>query len=252
MTSVVAMPYCTFLDDRGRHVPAVDASEMREVDRVAVSETGPNLFQMMENAGRNLAELVMETFPTDWAERQIVVLAGTGGNGGGGVTCGRHLMNHGGKITAVVTDENRMGNVAKQQLALFRAAGGAVAPSPPADVGLVIDAVIGYSLSGAPHGRALDLIAYANTQDAPVLSLDVPSGLNATTEETPGAAVDANATMTLALPKIGLCSSLAGDLVLADIGIPALTYRRVGRPEAAAVFDGRYRVPLQRNLSPDD
>ncbi|NND02976.1 MAG: NAD(P)H-hydrate epimerase, partial [Acidimicrobiia bacterium] len=240
------MPYCTFSDDRGRHVPAVDASEMKEVDRVAISDTGPNLFQMMENAGRNLAELVIETFPSDWAERHIVVLAGTGGNGGGGVTAGRHLTNHGGRVTVVVTDEARMGNVAKQQLAIYRAAGGAVALKPPSEPGLVIDAVIGYSLSGAPRGRALELIAYTYAHATPVLSLDVPSGLNATTEETPGSVVQANATMTLALPKIGLCSSLAGDIVLADIGIPALTYRKIGRPAAAAVFDGRYRVPLQR------
>ena len=225
---------------------------MREVDRVAVAETGPNLFQMMENAGRNLAELVVETFPSDWSQRNIVILAGTGGNGGGGVTAGRHLMNHGGRVTVVVTDEGRMGAVAGQQLDVFRAAGGAVEPQLPGGPDLVIDAVIGYSLSGAPSGRALDFIAFANSQQAPVLSLDIPSGLNATTEETPGDAVQANATMTLALPKIGLCSSLAGDLVLADIGLPALVYRRVGRPEAAAVFDGRYRVPLQRNLNPDD
>jgi len=246
------MPFCTFFDDRGRHVPAVDASEMREVDRVAISETGPNLFQMMENAGRNLAEMVRDTFTSDWSERDIVVLAGTGGNGGGGVTAGRHLVNHGGRVTVVVTNEGRMGKVARHQLKIFRAAGGVVAAEPPDDAGLVIDALIGYSLAGAPSGRALDLILYAGAQRAPVLSLDIPSGLNATTEETPGAVIQANATMTLALPKIGLCSWLAGDLVLADIGIPALTYRQVGRPEAAAVFDGRYRVPLQRNLQPDD
>jgi NAD(P)H-hydrate epimerase len=225
---------------------------MLEVDGVAVTDTGPNLFQMMENAGRNLAEMVMETFPADWAEREIVVLAGTGGNGGGGVTAARHLTNHGGRVTVILTDESRMGTVPREQLAVFRAAGGTAAPDPPSAPGLVIDAVIGYSLAGAPHGRAHELIAYANAQPAPVLSLDVPSGLNSTTEETPGAAVQANATMTLALPKIGLCSHLAGDLVLADIGIPALTYRKVGRPEAAAVFDGRYRVPLQRILESND
>ncbi len=225
---------------------------MKEVDRIAVTDTGPNLYQMMENAGRNLAEMVVETFPTDWSERHIVVLAGTGGNGGGGVTAGRHLVNHGGRVTVVVTDESRMGAVSGQQLQIFRAAGGAVLAEPPERAELVIDAVIGYSLGGAPRARAFDLISYANAQPAPVLSLDIPSGLNATTEETPGAAVQANATMTLALPKIGLCSTLAGDLVLADIGIPAHTYRRVGRPEAAAVFDGRYRVPLERNLNPDD
>lgn len=244
------MPYCTFVDDLGRHVPAVDASEMREVDRIAINETGPNLYQMMENAGRNLAEMIRETFPADWADRDIVVLAGTGGNGGGGITAGRHLANHGARVIAVLTDETRMAAVAKHQLEIFRAAGGAVAAEPPQSTSLVIDAIIGYGLKGAPRGRWARFVEYANTADAPTVSLDVPSGLNATTEETPGAVIKANATMTLALPKIGLCAATAGDLVLADIGIPAMTYRMLGRPEAAAVFDGRYRVPLERSLEP--
>ena len=85
-----------------------------------------------------------------------------------------------------------------------------------------------------------------------MLSLDVPSGLDASTGLAPGAAVQATATMTLALPKHGLISELAGDLILADIGIPSEVYRRLGRPEGGAVFDGRYRVPLRRNLSADD
>lgn len=246
------MPYCTFEDDRGRHVPAVDASEMRDVDRIAINETGPNLHQMMENAGRNLAEMVRDTLGSGWHSASIVVLAGTGGNGGGGLTAGRHLMNHGGNVTAVVTDAGRMRPVAGAQLELFRNAGGSVVPEPPRRVDFIVDAVIGYTLRGAPRGRALAMIEYANAAGAPILALDLPSGLNATTEETPGAVVMANATMTLALPKIGLCSSVAGELVVADIGIPAATYRRLGRPEAAAVFDGRYRVPLQRNLSPND
>lgn len=243
------MPYCTFVDDRGRQVPAVDMAEMREVDRIAINETGPNLYQMMENAGRNLAELIRETFGENWAELDIVVLAGTGGNGGGGVTAGRHLMNHGGRVSAVITNEERMGRVSSDQLSLFRNAGGVVVSNLPERADLIIDAVLGYSLEGAPRDAAFEFIEYANQRDAPVLSLDIPSGLHATTEETPGVVVSANATMTLALPKLGLCSALAGDLVLADIGIPAATYRVLGRPEAAAVYDGRYRVPLERNLA---
>jgi len=67
--------------------------KMREVDRVAMDETGPNLFQMMENAGRNLAELAFEKIGEGWRNAKIVVLAGTGGNGGGGICAARHLAN---------------------------------------------------------------------------------------------------------------------------------------------------------------
>jgi hypothetical protein len=65
-------------------VPAVTAEQMREVDRVAMQETGPNLFQMMENAGRNLAALSMELLGNGWQQASYLVLAGSGGNGGGG------------------------------------------------------------------------------------------------------------------------------------------------------------------------
>ena len=69
-------------------VPAVTAAQMREVDRVAVEETGPNLYQMMEHAGRSLALTALEMATDDGP---IVVLAGTGGNGGGGLAAARHL-----------------------------------------------------------------------------------------------------------------------------------------------------------------
>ena len=242
---------CTFTGDRGNDVAAVDAAEMLEVDRMAIEETGPNLYQMMENAGRNLALEAQAMLGDGWQAAAIVVLAGTGGNGGGGITAGRHLQNHGGSIAVVVTDESRLGAVPAQQLALFRHAGGEVLEDLPQQAALIIDAIIGYSLQGEPRGRALDLIRWANEHPAPVLALDTPSGIDATTGAAPGAAIAATRTLTLALPKHGLCNALAGEIVLADIGIPREVYVRLGRPEAGSVFDGRYRVPLQRNLATD-
>lgn len=223
---------------------------MLEVDRIAIEETGPNLFQMMENAGRNLALVAQSMLGDDWAQSPVVVLAGTGGNGGGGLTAGRHLLNHGGVVSAVITDVGRLGEVPAQQLEIFRYAGGTVVAMPPEKAALIIDAIIGYSLLGPPRGSARALIDWANAAPAPVLSLDVPSGVDATTGQASGAAITAAVTMTLALPKPGLCADQAGELILADIGIPGEVYRRLGRPEAAQVFTGRYRVPLRRNLQP--
>ena len=68
----------------GLVVPAITTQQMREVDRVAVQGAGPNLYQMMENAGRNLASLCVELLGDRWASVPVLVLAGTGGNGGGG------------------------------------------------------------------------------------------------------------------------------------------------------------------------
>ena len=71
----------SFVTDAGVEVPAVTTAQMREIDRVAIEEVGPNLYQMMENAGRNLALTVTEQLGDDWSSVPIVVLAGTGGNG---------------------------------------------------------------------------------------------------------------------------------------------------------------------------
>src|SRR5262252_6871963 len=81
--------------DSGIEVPVVTTEQMREIDRIAVDETGPNLFQMMENAGRNLALQAMEVLGAKWSRASMIVLAGGGGNGGGGICAARHLANRG-------------------------------------------------------------------------------------------------------------------------------------------------------------
>ncbi len=92
---------------------------------------------------------------------------------------------------------------------------------------VVVDALIGYSLRGAPRGRVADLIHLCNQHAAQVLSLDVPSGLDATTGKAPGQVVRPDRTLTLALPKTGL-RALRGEIYLADIGIPPEVYQRLG------------------------
>ena len=67
-----------FPTDTDTEVPALTSSQMREVDRIAMRETGPNLFQIMENADRSLAEMALERLCGDWQKARVVVLAGTG------------------------------------------------------------------------------------------------------------------------------------------------------------------------------
>jgi NAD(P)H-hydrate epimerase len=97
----------------------------------------------------------------------------------------------------------------------------------PERADLVIDALIGYSLRGNPSGRTADLINWANQQGRPVLSLDVPSGLDAKTGTPSNPCVSAAATMTIALPKLGLRHVQVGDLYVADISVPAAVYRQL-------------------------
>ena len=167
---------------------------------------------------------------------RVVVLAGAGGNGGGGIACARHLHNRGFDV-AIVLDRAAaaLTGAPAAQLAILAAAG--LAPADPGEApGLVVDALIGYSLAGAPRGRTAELIELCNTSARRVLSLDVPSGLNATTGEAPGAVIRPDRTLTLALPKTGL-ARVPGDLYLADIGIPPEVYVQLGI--ALAPFFGR-------------
>jgi len=96
----------------------------------------------------------------------------------------------------------------------------------PAD--LIIDTLLGYSLEGAPRGGPAQLISEANEHDAPVLSLDLPSGVEATAGTVHTPTIRADATLTLALPKEGLRAPEAvpyvGELYLGDIGVPPVLY----------------------------
>jgi NAD(P)H-hydrate epimerase len=235
-----------FRTDRGVVVPAVTTEQMREVDRIAMEETGPNLYQMMENAGRNLATVALEMLGDRGIEARILVLAGSGGNGGGGICAARHLANRGVATVLCMAEPQRLSEIAKWQHQVFSGTRGkavSVSNLTGQKFDLIVDALIGYSLKGAPSGAYADLIGWANSTETKILSLDVPSGLDSTTGAIPGLVIRAEATVTLALPKIGLIFGDAGRLLLGDIGIPFETYRRLNLGYFSP-FGSRYVVPL--------
>ena len=237
-----------FVTEFGVDVPAVTTEQMRELDRIAVEETGPNLFQMMENAGRTLAQMTIDMLGRPWQAAQITVLAGPGGNGGGGICAARHLANRRARVDLVLSDPDRLRDVPAQQRKIFhQTPGREIEWSRLAEqrADLIVDALIGYGLTGAPRGVAADLIRWANDSGAPILALDVPSGVDATTGEAPGVAIRPRRTMTLALPKTGLFPAAAGDLFLADIGIPEGAYRRVAATYIPS-FEDRFWISLIR------
>jgi len=205
-------------------VPALTTEQMRAVDRAMIEDLHIELVQMMENAGRNLAELAITRFsPTS-----VTVLAGPGGNGGGGLVAARHLANRGSQVQVVLSEPDRLTPVPAHQADILARMGITIASrAPTAD--LVIDALIGYSLRGDPAGTAAQLITWANDQAAPILALDTPSGLDLTTGAAGAPAIWATATLTLALPKVGLLDApTVGELYLADISVPPLVYQRMG------------------------
>lgn len=222
-------------------VPSLTADQMREVDRVMIEELHITLVQMMENAGRSLAELAIRRFDP----AAVLVLAGPGGNGGGGLVAARHLANRGCAVHVVLaTTRERLREVPAHQLDILERMGVRTAPEPVA-ADLIVDAMLGYSLQGEPRGRAAELIRWANISSAPVLSLDCPSGLDVTTGRAADPCVQATATMTLALPKVGLLSSSeTGDLYLADISVPAAVYRDLGLEVPHGLFAADSVLPV--------
>ena len=231
------MDETVFRTAEGRTVPAVTAAEMRAHDRVAVGTFGIEVLQMMEHAGRALAEAVREH-----GDGPVTVLAGNGGNGGGGLCCARHLANRGVDVRVVLDRApEALSGPSAHHHATLAAMDCPVAVGPASvDTPLVVDALVGYGLAGPLSGTAAELARAANEAATTVVSLDVPSGLDATTGERPGEAVEHAAVVTLALPKTGL-RAVDADLVLADIGLPAGVYRELDIPPFA--FDG-YRVAL--------
>lgn len=215
-------------------IPFITTRQMVEVDRLMIEEYGIQLIQMMENAGSKLAELSRQVLGGDVREKPIGVLCGGGNNGGGGMVAARHLHNWGADIALkVFSQRGKLKNVPSHQIQILERMG--IFDVDAIDfnsVSLVIDAMIGYGLTGDPRGSIADWIRKVNDSDRPVLSLDTPSGLNATTGIPGSPCIRATATMTLALPKIGLGTPeslpYVGELYLADISVPPGLYNRIG------------------------
>jgi NAD(P)H-hydrate epimerase len=203
--------------------------QMREVDRLMIEEWHINLVQMMENAGRNLAELTKVLLGGSLKEKQVVVLCGQGNNGGGGMAAARHLHNWGIQVSvALIGSPDQLKPVPAQQWQSIEKLGIIEQNPDLTTANLIIDAMIGYGLVGDPRPPISDWINKANYSKVDILSLDAPSGLNTTSGLSSDCCIKAKATMTLAMPKTGLLTEngkkCVGELYLADISVPPELY----------------------------
>ncbi len=205
-------------------VPWLTVEQMVEADRLAIEEFDISLLQMMEHAGSSLAELTHHLFP----DGAVTVLTGGGNNGGGGLCAARHLVNRGRAVTVVLATE-RLGPAPTHHLGTLREMGVVPAAEPLEDAAVVVDAMVGYGLTGGLRGRAAELAAWSSGRS--VVSLDFPSGHGG-----PGAVL-ADATLTLALPKEGLRS--LDPVYLADLGLPGALWARMGLVVGPVFADGR-------------
>lgn len=214
--------------------PVIDTEQMIEVDRLMLETYHIELIQMMENAGRCLAIVAKDHFfEGSVANKHCIILAGTGGNGGGALVCARRLANWGAQVEVFVTAaKEKMTPIPAHQATILENMGVSINfgqnITPKKATHLIIDGIIGYSIAGDPYGIPKSFIDWANQQSTPVLSLDTPSGLDLTSGTIHHPTIKANATLTLALPKKGLFSKevipIRGELFLGDISVPPNLY----------------------------
>jgi NAD(P)H-hydrate epimerase len=186
--------------------PLYDAEGIRAVDRWAIEEQGIPGADLMEAAGRSLAEAVAELAP----QGPVRIVCGKGNNGGDGHVAARHLAGMGFEVEAVDLWSDR----APEELDAWLAGSGAV-----------VDAIFGTGFEGAPREPAAGAIEAINRCGAPVVACDIASGVDASSGEVEGVAVEADLTVSFHGAKLGQRVAPGkwhtGELRVVPIGIPA-------------------------------
>ncbi len=202
--------------------PLYDAEGMRAVDAWAIEEMGVPSLELMEAAGRSVAEVVGELHP----EGPVRVVCGKGNNGGDGLVAARYLAEAGFEVEALLLwPSEQLSGDAAANLNRFRAeqVGGDLAPRL-AGSGAVVDAIFGTGFAGAARDPAAAAIAAINACGAPVVACDIASGVDASSGELEGAAVQADLTVSFHAAKIGHRVApgkwRTGELRVASIGVP--------------------------------
>ena len=213
----------------------VTANQMQELDRRTITECGISGIVLMEHAGRGAAELLVRSFP-EARRGSIAILAGGGNNGGDGFVIARHLKKWGMQVKVYLFSSiDEVQGDAATNLQIWLAMGGELVEvvfkgdfagikKECAKAGLIVDAIFGTGLHSKVKGFLKDTFSFINTLSQPVMAVDIPSGLDATTGKVLGEAIRADLTVTLGLAKIGQVIepgiSYVGQLEVIDIGIP--------------------------------
>ncbi len=214
--------------------------EVRAIDSWAINTLGIPGVVLMENAGHSCAELIKEKL-ADITRPKVCIFCGTGNNGGDGYVIARHLLNSGFAVTVVVCGSPGAGKKikgdAKINLDILERMGQAVellslddgdipgrVESFAAGADMLVDSIFGTGLSGQLSDKYKQLIESINSQDCPILAVDIPSGLDCDTGEPLGAAVRATYTVTFVAVKKGFASSsgaadYTGEVFVASIGV---------------------------------
>ena len=238
------------------------AVQMQAVDRQTIDEIGIPGVVLMENAGRGVADEIEQRFASADSPRALI-MAGKGNNGGDGYVIARHLLDYGWTVQVLVLAERDAikGDAAVHLMALENCKGrvdfvadeeallGALAGV--GDLTVLVDALFGTGLTKPVQGVNLKAIEWLNQQSSPVVAVDIPSGIDASTGRVMGTAVNAALTVSFAFPKVGQVSypgaGLAGELVVTNIGIPTQVSGQVSTDYLLVDADEARRLLPVRN-----
>ncbi|KAJ5328359.1 hypothetical protein MYU51_003719 [Penicillium brevicompactum] len=264
------------LTTTNRSCPTVSPLQTLEIEQISVAEFGLAEEIITENAGRGIAEAAVALVSNDAAAPNMVIITGNHRTGARAIAAARHLRNRGHRVTVCLLGlehEAELLENCRKQLDIFRKVGGRVlkwdelsARLATSDLGpdLLIDALFGMHLSFDDLRTddqivAFEMISWMNRGNASVLSVDVPSGLHASTGEVTiadGARLCVNATSVVCLgaPKTGILNALlsaervswAVAVAVADIGIPQIVWRKYGTRRRHGIdFGNKWVVPLK-------
>jgi NAD(P)H-hydrate epimerase len=221
-------------------LPELTSAQVKQVDGLAEARFGVSVEWLMEAAGWQVAR---------FCDQPAAVLCGIGNNAGDGLAAARHLHRWGRLAAVCCVDATRLKGAAARELEALRRLGIEVSDEPALNgAAMVVDAIFGTGLTRPPQGRFAQWIAAINAAGLPVVAVDVPSGLDADSGVAYAPAVQASTTVTLGLPKAGLCKAdgprLAGEVWLADIGVPFEVYAELGLGVPDGLFSQSTAVKL--------
>lgn len=210
---------------------------------------GVSRLQLMENAGKSVAEEISSRFQP--SKTKVAIFCGLGGNGGDGLVTARHLLNKGFQIEVIIagksdniTDNETRANwnalqSLKSQITIHEVYDSSLIPDSKADV--IVDSLLGIGLKGAPRPPIQQLITKVNTMKAFCIAVDVPTGIDSDSGEALGEVVKADLTVTFHKSKPGLekAKKYIGEIATKDIGLPTQFERFAGPGDVQIVMKPR-------------
>src|SRR5262245_25041544 len=223
----------------------LNSAQMHEADRRTIEEVGIPSLVLMENAGRQVVAAI-EAVHGDALTDKVAVLCGRGNNGGDGFVVARTLVQRDvdvavflmGRVAEVRGDARTnlegLGRLGVTVVEVADSQAWELHVSEIRECTLIVDAIFGTGLNAPLSGLLETVVADVNGSGLPIVAVDLPSGLSADSHEPIGDSIEAGLTVTLGAPKLSLvlppAESRAGDIVIADIGIPAAVIEALEGP----------------------